>query len=172
MVMNSYAKGSEPINLLREAINISADGEVFHHKMMLLCQSMGFQGAKRLNRCKSKEDRCHYIELQNYTLDMFGEIIEPSWNYEPVAVKSYKEYLEAYLNWEISVYERVNKISNSLIVAEFKEEASLVASCLKGVRKEIEKCRRWLQEGYNTNWDMSYLLLKDHELHEKMKEIE
>ena len=79
--MKNY--GSENmLELLREAVNIAAHGEKWHHKHMLWAQSHGLQGHKRLNRYESGRDREHCIKMQNYCIDMFGEVIKPEWNYE------------------------------------------------------------------------------------------
>lgn len=172
MMMLSYARDSEPLKLIKNAIDISANGEVFHHKMMLFTQMNGFNGHKRLNRVKSKEDREHYIELENYVIDMFGEVLEPTWDYEVTMPKDLKEYLQKYLAWELGVYKEVTEIANKLVVLGYNCESSLVSSCLPGVRKEIEKVRRWLTEFELVNYDMSYILIKDKELHDKIKETE
>ncbi len=157
-------------DLLREAINIGAHGSMWHHKHMLWCHVHGLQGHKRLNRYESKCDRDHYIKIQNYFIDMFGEVIEPDWDYTVSAPNDIKGYLEAYLDWEDSVYSRLAAISNELIVMGYPCEAELVR---KGIpRKEIEKVRRMLTEYGLSGWDMPYILIKDRELHERMKEKE
>lgn len=160
----------EMLELLRDAINIGAHGEVWHHKHMLWSQSMGLQGHKRLNRYESGKDRAHYIKLQNYCMDMFGEIIEPDWDYTVVAPDDIKSYLEEYIVWENSVYARLSDISNRLIVMGFPCEAELVRESLP--RKELEKVRRMLVEYGLSGWDMTYILQADKELHDRMKEKE
>lgn len=167
--MTDYGN-AEMLGLLREAINISAQGEVWHHKHMLWCQSKGLQGHKRLNRYESACDRAHYIKMQNYCIDMFGEIIEPDWDYAVAAPEDIKGYLESYLNWENSVYTRLGAISNSLETMGFPCEAALVQRGLP--EKEIGKVRRMLTEYGLAGLDMTYILLKDKELHEKMKKKE
>jgi hypothetical protein len=152
---------------MKDAINISAHGEMWHHKHMLWCQAHGLQGHKRLNRYESGEDRAHYIKMQNYALDMFGEVVEPDWDYIVSAPVDIKGYLEAYLDWEDSVYTRLSDISNDLVVAGFPCEAELVSEGLP--RKEIERVRRMLTEYTLSGWDMPYILIKDRELHEKVK---
>jgi hypothetical protein len=158
------------IELMREAINISANGEVWHHKHMLWAQSRGLQGHKRLNRYESSQDRAHYIKLQNYCLDMFGEIVEPDWDYSVKVPSDIKEYLEAYIDWEDSVYSRLAAISNDLAVLGFPRESNLIQEGLP--RKELERVRRMLAEYGLSGWDMPYILLKDRELHNKIKEME
>lgn len=157
----------EAIDLMRQAINISANGEMWHHKHMLWAQSKGLQGHKRLNRYESKCDRKHYIKMQNYCIDMFGEVIEPDWDYTVTAPMDIKGYLDAYIDWENSVYARLGAIANDLENMGMPCEASLVR---KGLPKnEICKVRRMLTEYGLAGWDMTYILLKDKELHEKMK---
>lgn len=167
--MKSYAT-ERMLELMREAINIAAHGEVWHHKHMLWAQSHGLQGHKRLNRYESTCDRDHYIKMQNYCIDMFGEVIEPDWDYIVSAPNDIKDYLEAYLDWEDNVYSHLAAISNDLIVGGFPCEADLVREGLP--RKEVEKVHRMLAEYGLSGWDMPYILLKDRELHNCMKEKE
>lgn len=167
--MKSYGT-SEILELLREAVNIGAHGEVWHHAHMLWAQSMGLRGHKRLNRYESGKDRAHYIKLQNYALDMFGEILQPSWDYVVTEPEDIKGYLEAYINWENSVYTRLADISNQLIVMGFPCEAELVREGLP--RKELEKVRRMLTEYGLSGWDMTYILPADKALHNRIKREE
>lgn len=167
--MKSYGN-EQTLDLLQKAINIGAHGEMWHHKHMLWAQSKGLQGHKRLNRYESTCDRAYYIKMQNYCIDMFGEVIEPDWGYTVAAPMDIKGYLEAYLDWEDSVYTRLAAISNDLIVMGFSCEAELVREGLP--RKEVEKVRRMLTEYGLSGWDMTYILIKDLELHEKIKELE
>lgn len=160
----------EMLELLREAVNIGANGEVWHHKHMLWAQSMGLQGHKRLNRYESCKDRAHYIKLQNYALDMFGEIIEPSWDYTVDDPEDIPGYLVGYIAWENSVYTRLADISKQLIVMGFPCEAKLVREGLP--RKELEKVRRMLTEYGFSGWDMAYILQADKDLHERIKKKE
>lgn len=167
--MRSYGN-DKMLELMRDAINIGAHGSMLHLKYMLWAQSHGLQGHKRLNRYESKCDREHYIKLQNYCIDMFGAVIEPEWDYVLQTPDDIKGYLEAYLDWEDSVYSQLSAISNKLIVSGFPCEAELVRDGLP--RKEIEKVRRMLTEYSLSGWDMPYILLKDRELHNQIKEIE
>jgi ferritin len=167
--MNSYGT-TEALRLLGDAADIAAHGEVFHHRMMLWTQAHGFQGHKRLHRHESGEDRAQLIRIQNYTVDMFGEILEPDWSYSPPEPKDLRTYLEAYLDWENGVYAKLADISNRLVTLGFPCEADLVCEGLN--RKEIEKIRRMLTEYSLSGWDVSYILLADRRLHEKMKEKE
>lgn len=167
--MRSYGS-KEMLDLMREAITIGAHGCMWHHKHMLWAQSHGLQGHKRLNRWESQCDREHYISLQNYCIDMFGEAIEPDLEYSIDDPADIKGYLEAYLDWEDSVYSRLASISNDLIVMGYPCEAEQVRKGLP--RKEVEKVRRMLVEYGLSGWDIPYILLKDRELHEKIKKFE
>lgn len=160
----------EMLELLREAVNIGAHGEVWHHAHMLWAQSMGLQGHKRLNRYESGKDRAHYIKLQNYALDMFGEILQPSWDYTVTAPEDIKSYLEGYIAWEDSVYTRLGDISARLIAFGFPCEAKLVRDGLP--RKELKKMRRMLTEYSLSGWDMTYILPADKALHDRIKKKE
>ncbi len=128
------------------------------------------QGHKRLNRYESGKDRAQYIKLQNYALDMFGEILQPSWNYVFTAPADIKGYLETYLDWENSVYARLGAIANELDTMGMPCEASLVRKGLP--RAEIENVRRMLTEYGLSGWDMSYILPANKKLHNKIKKRE
>lgn len=171
MIAN-YSRNNQPMDLLREAINLSANGEAVHHRLMLISQKLGFQGMKRLHRYKSSEDREIYIKLQNYCIDMFDEIIEPNWDYELPAPNTLKDSLNAYLNWELYVHGKLTSISNNLIDSGFTSEADLVLECLPDVTKEIEKTRRMMYDYSMVEYDMPYIKMCDKSLHDKMKSIE
>lgn len=167
--MRNYGN-DKMLSLMRDAINIGSHGSMLHLKYMLWTQSHGFQGHKRLNRYESKCDREHYIKLQNYCIDMFGAVIEPECDYVVQTPDDIKGYLEAYLDWEDSVYSNLSAISNELIVSGFPCEAELVREDLP--QKEIEKVRRMLVEYGLSGWDMPYILIRDRELHNQIKEKE
>ena len=160
----------EMLELLREAVNIGAHGEVWHHAHMLWAQSMGLQGHKRLNRYESGKDRSHYIKLQNYALDMFGEILQPSWDYAVTAPEDIQGYLDGYVAWENSVYTRLGDIGARLVALGFPFEAKLVREGLP--QKELKKVRRMLTEYGLSGWDMTYILPADKALHDRMKRKE
>ena len=170
--MKSYAVDNKPIIALKKAIDIFAEGESFHHSMMLFCQSAGFQGHKRWNRLQSKEDRCHRINVENYVVDIFGDIIEPTWDFKHIRPTGVKEYLEMYLDWEIKVYHEISVLANELVSNNYPIEAELIEDCLSDVNYEIRKVRRWLKEYELNKWDMTYLLMDDKKLHEKVKTLE
>lgn len=160
----------EMLDLLREAVNIGAHGEVWHHTHMLWAQSMGLQGHKRLNRYESGKDLAHYIKLQNYALDMFGEAIEPGWDFSVDTPDDIKGHLEEYVAWENSVYTRLGDISARLVASGFPCEAALVREGLP--RKELRKVRRMLAEYGLSGWDMAYILQADKALHDRIKREE
>lgn len=164
--MKSYAT-PEMLSLLKEAVNIGAHGEMWHHAHMLWAQSIGLQGHKRLNRYEAAHDRAQYICIQNYSLDMFGEIITPDWNYTVTAPADLPGYLEGYVDWENSVYTRLGAISAQLSAGGFICEAELVNNGLP--RKELEQARRMLTEYALSGWDMTYILEADKRLHDKIK---
>lgn len=167
--MKSYGT-PEMLELLREAVNIGANGEVWHHKHMLWAQSIGLQGHKRLNRYESGKDRAHYIKLQNYALDMFGKIVEPDRDFSVTAPDDIKGYLEGYVAWENSVYTHLGDISARLVALGFPCEAELVRDGLPN--KELNKVRRMLAEYGLSGWDMTYILPADKALHDRMKRKE
>lgn len=172
MDIKSYAVNNDGIKLLHEAINIFADGEKFHDSMSRKFHMCGLQGMKRWHRVQSKDDRCHSIDLQHYVIDQYSENLEVTSDYMPPTPVDLESGLKAYLDWELSVYKRLAKISNDLIILEYPHESYLVKKDIDGVIKEIEKIRRWLQDFEKSNWNWAYIRIVDNRLHDKMKEIE
>ena len=173
MDIRTYAEGNQEVSkLLGEAIDIFANGESFHDHMSRQAHMMGLQGAKRYHKLQSNEDRCRRIEVQHYAIDIFSENISPKWYYEPPTPLTYKDMLEIYLTWEMSVYKRINGIANDLYNINMNNEGKIVSNCIDGVVKEIEKIRRKLLDYEKVNWSWSYIKIKDSELHDKIKKNE
>lgn len=171
-MIQSYAKDITPIRLLKEAVNIFADGEVFHEKMSKQTHAMGYQGLKRMHRYESEKDRGHRVMIEHYVIDMFGDILEADWNFVPPDIVDLEQYINTYINWELSVYESLNKIINALVIEGYGSEAKLIEKCLEGVRKEIERARRTKQDFELVNYDISYIKLMDKKRHDKIKRLE
>lgn len=76
--MKNYGN-EQALELLREAINISARGEMWHHKHMLWAQSKGLQGHKRLNRYESTCDRAHYIKIPRTPPQLLHKNLQGGW---------------------------------------------------------------------------------------------
>lgn len=168
----SYDTNNEAVKLMKQAIDIAANGEAIHDKLSRSAHMKGFQGFKRWHRIQSKDDREHRIKLQHYVIDMFEENLEPIWDYLLIEPTDLKDHLNKYLDWEISVYKEVNRIANELVLKGYNYEAEEVSDCVKGVVKEIEKIRRWIDTFDKVEWDMSYILLMDKKLHDKCKDVE
>lgn len=172
MEIKTYAKDNEGLKLLQEAINIFANGEKFHNKASLNTHKWGLQGFKRWHKEQSKEDRCNYIELQHYIIDMFSEVLEPTGSYGEISALDFKEHLSNYLDWEIYVYTELSRIAIELANLGYTYEMDMIAKHTKDVRKEIEKVRRWLHDFDKAEFDWKYIRIIDMKLHDKMKEIE
>ena len=101
---------------------------------------------------------------------MFGEVIEPDWDFSVTAPDDIKGYLEGYIARENSVYTRLGDISARLVALGFPCEAELIRKGLP--QKELKKVRRMLTEYGLSRWDMTYILPADKELHDRMKRKE
>ena len=172
MVIRSYARDSEPLKLIGEAINVFYTGEVQHDMWSRDCHILGFQGLKRWHRIQSEEDRRHRIRLQHMVIDIFGVDLDNEKSATPRNVTTLNEYYKEYLDWEIHVYETINMIANKLVELRYNREAEDILKPLLGVRKEIEKIRRNIQSAEQVEYDMSYLKIMDKKLHDKCKEKE
>lgn len=167
--IKSYAKDLTPIRLLERAINIFFEGEMNHDVWSRDLHMLGFQGLKRWHKMQSKEDRHQRVYNQHKTIDTFGVNIEVEFKKKPKHVEDIRQYYQTYLEWEIFVYEELNEIANELVNNGYNEEANDLLKAIKGVRKEIEKVRRHIQDAETVQYDMTYLKLMDKDLHAKLK---
>lgn len=167
--LDTYAKDMTPVRLLGDAINIYANGEAVHDQLSLYTHMWGLQGQKRYNSHNSKCDRNKRRQLQHYCIDVFGEIVEPTWNYEMSISKDTKEYFQKCLEWEISVYTKLNNIINSLVTGGYNNEACLIRDDLPCIAKKTEKFRRWINDFEKANWSWEYIRIVDTKLHDKLK---
>lgn len=172
MYIKSYAKDLTPIKLLERAINIFFEGEMQHDIWSRELHMLGFQGLKRWHKLQSLTDRKNRVCLQHEVIDIFGVNIEVQFKKTPKSINSLEEYYRNYLDWEIYVYEELNEIANELVENGYNEEANYILKDLKGVKKEVEKIRRHIQDAEIVQYDMSYIKIMDKELHKKLKSKE
>ena len=163
MYIKSYAKDLTPIKLLERAINIFFEGEMHHDIWSRELHMLGFQGLKRWHKLQSLVDRENRVCLQHEVIDMFGVNIEVQFKKTPKPINNLEEYYRNYLEWEIYVYEELNEIANELVESGYNEEANYILKDLKGVKKEVEKIRRHIQDAEIVQYDMSYIKIMDKE---------
>ena len=167
--IKSYAKDLTPIKLLERAINIFFEGEMQHDIWSRELHMLGFQGLKRWHKLQSLTDRKNRVCLQHEVIDIFGVNIEVQFKKTPKSISNLEEYYRNYLDWEIYVYEELNEIANELVENGYNEEANYILKDLKGVKKEVEKIRRHIQDAEIVQYDMSYIKIMDKELHKRLK---
>lgn len=167
--IKSYAKDLTPIKLLERAINIFFEGEMQHDIWSRELHMLGFQGLKRWHKLQSLTDRKNRVCLQHEVIDIFGVNIEVQFKKTPKSINNLEEYYRNYLDWEIYVYEELNEIANELVESGYNEEANYILKDLKGVKKEVEKIRRHIQDAEIVQYDMSYIKIMDKELNKRLK---
>lgn len=170
--IKSYARDMTVMKWMSHLIDTLANAEMWHDKASRLTHAMGFQGAKRYNRVRSHQDRCLRIKLQHYMLDIFGTDLEPNWTGKNISFRDYKDYLEQYLETEIETYQDLNKIYAGLVENGYVAESCFVKDYLPSVTKEIEKVRRWILEGENSQWMYHHVRIVDMHIHDKCKEYD
>ena len=158
--MTDYGN-AEMLGLLREAVNIAAHGEAWHHKHMLWAQANGLQGHKRLHRYESAHDRAQYIKIQNYAVDMFGAIIVPDWDYAVDAPEDIKRAFHPPMSVEELVTRQIEVDDLHRAIAQLpeKQRRRLVLYYFDGCTyeqiAEMEGCK------YQTVQDSIYTALKN-----------
>ena len=159
-----------------EEIYKRADNLIITHLMvnddaMKICQSIGYNGFKRLHRCLAKELMCKHQWLNCTYFDRFRKTFEtdisiPS--YKPVSFKDHLEKWKTLLENGIQELGELNQEYFDLI--GFNNE---VLECVASIfAKKLEKVNRWITRFNESSWNSIDIHLVDDELHKKMKEKE
>lgn len=177
MVNNTTIKvndGKNIINIMQDIITELANGMHFHHHTSLCSHKIGLQGFKRMHEYYSHMDEYYLNEIQSYCIDIFGEKIIPVWNqiHDNYEIENTADMLNAWYEHELIKYEKLNFSVTELSELGYAYESDLVIKIIKGNTRELTKCRRYIQEFTNADWQWNYIGIKDGHLHKKYKEKE
>lgn len=171
MFMRSYGKNTRLYDLLGEAVNIFYTGEVQHDVWSRDLQLLGLQGSKMWHEMQSDDDRKNRRKIQCMAIDVFGVDLEIEKMSSIKNVSTISEYLKQYLDWEINVYEEINRIARELEEMGYGLESEDIKEDLNGVRNEIKHIRRKMQSMEQTGYDMMFIKMEDEKLKKKIKKM-
>ena len=145
-----------------------------HMDSMNTCQILGYNGLKRLHRCKQKEFNNYLISLENKSIDYWGinlNGIKSTEAHHPTSIINHVSSLQEKLETMLKKLGELNK--------EFFElHGDFAPKCkcaMKSIFKIIEKCRRILkryEEIGNHATAIHDLHTWDDRLHDKIKKYE
>ena len=147
---------------------IFCDHTILNKRAMTACQSMGYNGFKRMHRILNKEFNCLENELLNECFDKYRKVLEfevRDYSYRPTSLKDHLAEWDAKLERDISELGKLNK--------EYFEktgvECGLVKKALACMIKRYEKTGRWYRRFDEGGWLVHDCHVLDDRLHEKHK---
>ena len=152
-----------------DILKIGCQLEYALNDAMILCQSWGYNGHKRLYRYYNKRFHCYLIGIEN---EMYDDhfIVAPLQNesypaYQPADIKEHSA------KWLATLKDACKKLAtnNVALVQATGKQSCHVKCLLKDVYKLKEKAHRFWQRGENVEWMAHDLHRQDDVLHDKMK---
>ena len=140
---------------------------------MVLCQSWGFNGLKRLyryfNTCIHHELLC--IENEMYDDHFIVAPLNNNHGYQPYHPLDLKDHAH---KWLATLKDACSQLAglNITLVQKTGKQSCHVKAILKDVYKLKEKAHRFLMRAENVQWMMHDLHVYDDMLHEKIKHKE
>lgn len=159
-----------------EDIYKSIDKIVLKHLMindeaMKICQSLGYNGFKRLHRVNSKKLLDEHIKLENDMFDKYRKllnVVPDVVTYNPVNLKMHINEWKKILDEDIDVLGQLNFNHIQLIGL-----SNDVIECLiKIFIHDYKKVCRYYQRFSESNWNSIDMHLVDDKLHKKYKDYE
>lgn len=142
-----------------------------HDNAMKICQSLGYNGFKRLHRCKVKYLLCKHIELENCYFDKYQKVLTTNAMTITYTFTNLKEHLE---KWKDLLHRAIQELG------ELNQEHfdivgmtnCIIDDLICCFVKKYEKVCRYIARFNESNWNSMELHLVDDCLHEKMKKKE
>lgn len=159
-----------------EQIYKNVDNLIISHLMMndtamKICQSLGYNGFKRLHRCETKYLLCKHIELENSYFDKYQKVLNQdnlTFNYTFTTLKEHLEKWKELLNRAIQELGELNQEHFDIIGMTNCTIEDLINCFIK----KHEKVCRWIARFNESDWNIIEVHYVDDCLHKKMKEKE
>lgn len=159
-----------------EEIYKNVDKIILKHVMlnddaMKICQSLGYNGLKRMHRVNTKYLLDNHIKLENGMFDKYRQVLNVNVEfskYDPVNIKTHLDTWKKTLEDDIKSlgslnYNHMEAVGISNCVIEKVIELFL---------HDYEKVCRWYARFSESNWNSIDMHLVDDTLHEKIKKYE
>jgi len=157
--------------LYRKIDEILLSYTFIHEKAMKACQALGYNGMKRMHRCKAKEFYCLHIQLSNELYDKYRTVLDTNisdFNYKPTNLKEHLTWLDNKMKESIGMLGQYN---NSYISSVGKS-CGVVETAMGCLVHDYEKTGRWIKRFDESQWSSHDMHYVDDRLHDKYKEIE
>lgn len=138
---------------------------------MKLCQSMGFNGFKRMHKYNIKFLLCEHIKLENNMFDKYRKTLETDVTSYKYKANTIKEHL---YQWKLSIESDVKRLGdlNKEHFAQIGIDNNIIKCVLELLMHDYEKSCRWYSRFEEIQWNMHDIHYIDDKLHEKIKKIE
>lgn len=179
--------------IFAEISNLLITNTMRHEQFADVMDFLGFRGFKRQGEYYFLKENAELRGLHRYAINHFNKIIfdktmtiprlvPSSWENatrqqvdETTRRKYVKQMFTEWHNWELSAREKYQQWYKQLIAENHIDAGCKVLSLLKDNEQEIKSLERQIIEYNAVDWDMSYIMFQQEELHEhyraKEKEI-
>lgn len=138
---------------------------LLNKKAMISCQSLGFNGFKRLHRMNTKRFLCWQLKSANMLFDRYRV---PLHEYSSMDLKEHLATWDKKLEEDIKILGQLNK--------EYLEKSGVencvIKDALNLLVKNHEKTGRWYKRFEETDWLSHDMHVVDDRLHDKFKKEE
>lgn len=159
-----------------EEIYKNVDRIILKHLMinddaMKICQSLGYNGFKRMHRVNSRKLLNNHLELENNMFDKYRLILNTNVEvskYDPVNIKNHLD------KWKQALEEDIKQLGN----LNYKHmetvgiSNNIIESLICLFIHDYEKTSRWYARFNESNWNPIDMHAVDDRLHEKIKQDE
>lgn len=142
-----------------------------NEQAMIICQSLGYNGFKRMHRCDAKEIYCERMELACELFDKYQEkMVMSSYShmYSPINLKDHIMKWDHELEYAISELGMLNKMH----FEKAGVEHCVITDAICLVMKRHEKTKRWWKRFEEGGWSAHDMHMVDDCLHKKFKKAE
>lgn len=151
--------------------NIILTHLMINDKAMKHCQSLGYNGFKRLHKYEAKYLLCLHQQLENCYFDKYQKILDINVDipvYNPIDLKEHLEKWKILLNRSIQELGELNQEHFDIVGIT----NSIIEDLICCFMKKYEKVNRWINRFNESMWNSTEIHYVDDCLHKKMKEKE
>ena len=163
-------------------------GMMVHDQMASYYDFLGLRGYKRMHEYQFYKDSKIYRSIQRYCINVYGtfcpeervddpQLIPEGWrNYkkDQVDANTKKNAVESgikkWISWETDTKIKLQDSIKRMIDSGNMADALFVNKILKDVTHELKCAERKLVDLISTNYDMSYIVEEQTEIHDHYKE--
>jgi len=154
--------------IYNDIASVLCEHKHINENAMAICQSLGYNGFKRMHRCLSKDLYCLEIDLVNNYFDKYRDVFtipHTDVNYAP---KSLEQHLEW---WDKKLLDGIQRLgeANKKHFDKLGVGNCVIKKALKCMLHDYEKCGRWYKRFVETGWLAHDMHVLDDRLHDKYK---